>query len=478
MASPSQTSLASSARPPAAIELFSRRRSRRRYPRARPAACLRLRAAASRRSPARYRRAQSSLAGNRHRPPSVPRSLRSHPALASSRSSSPTQSFASSSSTTTRFPPSPKKPTPSCAFDSARWSPSTSNMPASAIRYSHQAPAMSAYSPHPARSVLASKNLPSAPLPASRSSVPSTLAAQELVASSKPPSSPTSVQAHSPLPRQRPGLLLYRTLDLPGRAELHRDESARHRVASAFFEDKLAQAHLPLLLRGPPIRRFRPMDPGAGQHPPRPHLSSISPPVLHRRNHFTRHASLDGVAGALAGVRMTHAHNPSISPPAIRDAGPAIHPCASRLPCWPLLPSRSARLHALDNQAKQARPASASSTTRSPRLTNSARDSSPSCTSPTIHGLLEQSDTLNKLFQPEVLQLTLTWKISKPCSRGVQVSTLEPVIAKSGNINHASSRPRPTRHSHRFRPQSRTLSPLPQLLESSAKPRKAPPPVA
>jgi type IV pilus assembly protein PilM len=136
--------------------------------------------------------------------------------------------------------------------------------------------------------------------------LPSTLAAQELVdifeaslVANLSSGSLTTAIANGQ------DLLLYRTLDLPAEPELHRDEVQRGiAVASAFFEDKLGYKPTCLYYSaGRQSDAFAQWIQGLDSILPGLTLVNLSSSPATGATTSLGHASLAGVAGALAGVR-------------------------------------------------------------------------------------------------------------------------------------------------------------------------------
>ena len=118
------------------------------------------------------------------------------------------------------------------------------------------------------------------------------------------------------------------------------------------------------------------------------------------------------------------------------DAGPAIHRLRIALAVLAVVAiALGLGLHALDNQAKQARARERVLDDKIAALNQQRQGFQSLMHQPDNSRLLEQSDTLNKLFNQKSFSWTLTMEdLETVLPAGVQVSTLEPVIDKSGNI--------------------------------------------
>jgi type IV pilus assembly protein PilN len=118
------------------------------------------------------------------------------------------------------------------------------------------------------------------------------------------------------------------------------------------------------------------------------------------------------------------------------DAGPAIHRLRIALAVLAVVAvGLLLGLHALDNQAKQARAREHSLDDKIAALNSQRQGYQNLMREPDNSRLLAQSQALNKLFDEKSFSWTLTMEdLETTLPAGVQVATLEPVIDKSGNI--------------------------------------------
>lgn len=118
------------------------------------------------------------------------------------------------------------------------------------------------------------------------------------------------------------------------------------------------------------------------------------------------------------------------------DAGPAIHRLRIALAVLAIIAvGLGIGLHALDNQAKQARAREHSLDDKIAALNRQRQGYQTLMHQPDNARLLAQSEALNTLFDEKSFSWTLTMEdLETTLPGGVQVSTLEPVIDKAGNI--------------------------------------------
>ncbi len=145
------------------------------------------------------------------------------------------------------------------------------------------------------------------------------------------------------------------------------------------------------------------------------------------------------------------------------DAGPAIRRLRIALGILAVIAiALGLGLHALDNQAKQARARERVLDDKIASLNRQREGYQALMQQPDNSRLLEQSQTLNKLFDQKSFSWTLTMEdLETVLPAGVQVSTLEPILDKSDNItmhlrvlgprDHAIDFVRNLEHSRRFR---------------------------
>jgi type IV pilus assembly protein PilN len=118
------------------------------------------------------------------------------------------------------------------------------------------------------------------------------------------------------------------------------------------------------------------------------------------------------------------------------DAGPAIRRLRIALAVLAVVAiALGLGLHALDNQAKQARARERVLDDKIAALNTQRQGYQTLMHQPDNARLLAQSGALNQLFDEKSFSWTLTMEdLETVLPAGVQVSTLEPVIDKSGNI--------------------------------------------
>jgi len=118
------------------------------------------------------------------------------------------------------------------------------------------------------------------------------------------------------------------------------------------------------------------------------------------------------------------------------DAGPAIRRLRIALAILAVIAiALGLGLHALDKQAKQARASERILDDKIAALNRQRQGYQSLMHQPENARLLAESQALNKLFDEKSFSWTLTMEdLESALPGGVQVSTLEPVIDKSGNI--------------------------------------------
>ena len=118
------------------------------------------------------------------------------------------------------------------------------------------------------------------------------------------------------------------------------------------------------------------------------------------------------------------------------DAGPAIHRLRIALGVLAVIAlALGLGLHALDNQAKQARAREHSLDDKIAALNHKRQGYQNLMQQPDNARLLKQSQALNKLFDEKSFSWTLTMEdLETTLPAGVQVATLEPVLDKNDNM--------------------------------------------